>query len=327
MPGRQYRATIHSGGTILIPPSTRLPQGVWMHAACSAVGVTANNLVGRVSRVSPRLIPARRTRWSPPLDQAVWDDWLGRQRTLLSLADARFIVQLPRDRRRRRFAILLLDGDGRAIAYAKFTKNPENTIAISALRHLADATQDVPFWFPKLVDHGTIEGWSFTITTTMPQAAHRPARLTAVERLSTIDRIQEILLGAGIGDGTSTFPVHADFGPWNVRSVGGNLAIIDWEETTAGPIAADELWHHLSTDLVGGGSPIDSARSAMLELAHRTHEEIQEAASWWLDRLTRPEPPEIDTEVKMPTSLTGLPARMSRGLLELEQLARGDART
>ena len=57
-----------------------------------------------------------------------------------------------------------------------------------------------------------------------------------------------------------------------------------------GPEAADELWHLMTTMLITGRSP--SATAQTLKSVVGTP--AKPAAQFWLDRLSRPEPPEVD---------------------------------
>jgi aminoglycoside phosphotransferase (APT) family kinase protein len=208
----------------------------------------------------------------------------------------------------------VLDRSGSAQAFVKFTRNPQSHLMIRALDQLDRASEEPPFWFPRILDHGEVGDWSYTVTSTMRQGPHRPAPLDTSERRRVIDALQSELLDGGIGDGESTFPVHADFGPWNVRVVDRRIAIIDWEEMTTGPVAADELWHGLSVGLLKGGDPVACAHDVSTSLDHRTADEIDAAAAWWQARLRRPEPPEIEEGVSMPSSLESLPKRVASAL-------------
>jgi hypothetical protein len=306
----RFRVLPASGATVLLPGRGRLPGGLWLHAACRTKGLVFWNTLGRLAGIHPGLIPARTTWWAVPLTTEEWEGWAAEVESVCGFRPHRFVVQLPRDVRRRRFSLLLLDHRERARAFAKFTLNPQSALADAALAEFTTSPAG-GFWSPPLLASGTAGGWSYTLTGVMPTGPHRPALLDRNGRRRLIGEIQQRLLPAGIGDGTTTFPVHGDFGPWNVRQVGGRIAILDWEEMTVGPPAADELWHCLSWSLVRHGDVATAVAAVRNDLAG---EELALAARFWTEKLAGEEPPEVDPEAAMPPNLATLAGRLREAL-------------
>jgi len=278
--------------------------GVWLYGSTSALGVFANQVTGVIASRALRLSPGRDVVWQQPFDGEEFRLWLERVGESARARPASWVVHLPADRRRRRFNLLLLDDEQQPVAFAKFTMNPLGELAVAAMARFGDEPPR-SFWAPARLDAGVLGEYSYFVTTTMPNVPHRPARLPAEERRQILDELQGRLTDQAP---SHQVVVHGDFAPWNVRRLrGGRLAVVDWEEVTAGPIAADDLWF-----LVCSRTPEEGQIES---LSTYTSTELALAARFWLERLNREEPAEIDQTVAGPARLQDRAARIRR-LLE-----------
>lgn len=269
----------------------RIPQGAWIYASCRAAGLLAGAASGALVAAHPRLAPGRGASWEPP-DPDVWQDWR-RAMTGAGVDVTRWVVARPSDPRRARFNLLALDRTGRHSAFVKFKRAALDTRHVEALA--AAGIGRLSFWAPALIAAGASGPWSFVATTPMPPGPHRPARLSPDARRRLVAEIRTVLPAA---TSPGWVPIHGDLGPWNVRTVGWNrLAVVDWEETTEGPDAADEVWHAATWHLIRGREPDWAASAVLREVGAGS----AEAASFWLSRLDRPESGEIDEAEDRPS--------------------------
>ena len=307
-----YRTPLASRGTLLLPLTARRIQGgVWLYGAIRTRAVVAQVLSGWIAGRSIRLTPGGSTQWHPPIPETDLADWLLGLEESVGDRIAHAAIQLPSDRRRRRFNFLLANETNAPVAFAKFTMNPPNEMAIEAFRRFGE---DPPatFWAPRLLDAGILGGYSYTVTSTMPNRPHFPARLSPQQRGNIIKDIQLRLTGLVH---KSAVVMHGDFGAWNVRSFrGGAIAIVDWEATAQGVAVADELWHAISW-VSAGTHNLDIARFLRKELPDHDPEVVSIAAQFWLEKLDQSEADEIAPERPMPNSLKNAATRI-RGLLE-----------
>jgi hypothetical protein len=294
---REYRATLPSRGGVLLPLDVRSVRGgVWLHGAVRHVALLAHGVTGWLAGRDIRLVPGRNVTWRPPLAVDLFDQWFSLVQERLDIVARSWVVQLPTDRRRRRFNLLLLDARRVPIAFVKVTANPPNPMSIGALSRFNDEPP-TSFWVPRLALDGRLEHLSYVVTSAMPNKSHRPAILLPDVRHRVVKEIQARL--ADLATPPSVV-VHGDFGPWNVRQLrDGRLAIVDWEETAAGVVAADELWH--SVCLQRHRQPLGKTLTRVrAELAHHSSEDVVVAARFWVDRLGRPQPAEVDESISMP---------------------------
>jgi hypothetical protein len=273
----------------------RIPGGLWLHGSVGLTSRVVHQLSGWLAAKGIRLVPGRRVEWLPPIDEEPFVEWIREVEHSLNRSIGYWVVHLPADVRRRRFNILLFDHDRTSIGFAKLTENPSNPLAISALSEFRCSLPQ-EYWAPELIHHGWLGKYSFVVTTSMPNVSHGPARFEAEQRRKIVSSIQWRLKHLVAPDVAF---VHGDFGPWNVRALSdGRIAVVDWEEATAGPVAADELWHAVA---IGARNRSGKATGRVLrELAHYSASDVSAAARFWQDRLSRPERKEVDTTIPMP---------------------------
>lgn len=271
-----------------------------MYGTCSRWALLAARVRGIATAIDIRLATKGRVEWTVPIDLVEWTRWVEEVARPLGLErPGDWVVGLPGDSGRRRFSLLLLDRGGTPRAFAKFTRNPLRPEVVNGMR-LLEATPPETFWAPRLMAHGVVDGWAYYVNEPVPGGFHRPARLDPRRRRTIVEEIQELLTENDDAGGMTA--VHGDFGPWNVRTFSGDprVVVIDWEELDHGPTAADEVLHGLGVHFVRKSSPEAVAAVVRAELSHHDSESIRTAARFWLDRLERPEPAEVDPAVFRP---------------------------
>lgn len=282
--GVTYRAPLAGRGRILVPSRVpRIMGGVGMHGACSLPGLAAAWALQATTRLA--VAPFSLKAIAPELPPVDWESWR-KENIPWAASPDRWVIGLPADPRRRRFHILLLDESHRQVGFAKFSTNPLAEFAVRVREHL-DRSDPSTFWTPRLLAHGAVSGWHFTVDSAMPEGFHRPARLAPERRRAILDEIRGILR-QGLGSDV----VHGDFGPWNVRSIKGHpVIVLDWEEASPGSAGMDELWHAVNVGLMGS---LDVTGAEIAEHLDRvTLERVGETARELLARLSGPEPPEV----------------------------------
>lgn len=257
-----------------------------------------------------RLVPGSDVDWRAPVSTPAFDNWVEMIEDRLRNQIEGWVVNLPADRRRRRFNLLLLDRSRQPIAFAKFTANPPNPLALSVLDEFSN-NPPADCWVPGLLAHGLVEDFSYVVTSAMPNLSHKPARLNWEVRHQLVRELQENLQHLVA---PRSVVVHGDFGPWNVRRLrDGRIAVVDWEEATEGMVGADELWH--SVCVHAPSDSVDRARALVrAELPFLSEAQIEAAAGFWLSRLGRPQPQEIDPTIAMPARLDAASVRLERVL-------------
>lgn len=288
-----YRAPVGGRGRILIPASVRrVPGGFWVGAACTVPGLALDWLLGTSTRLSVR--HTSRKSAGPELPDLDWARWSANSVPQDLAERARYIIARPRDTRRRRFQLAITDNSGRVRAFAKFTRNPPTRLAQEVRARLRQSSPR-GFETPKPLSEGEVDGWHFTVDEALIHQFHRPATLRPLQRRELVNEYQ-----AAFADlvPSSERLVHGDFGPWNVRRTAHDrILVFDWEDVAAGPEAADELWHSINTELVRASRGRNSHPEGIREsLAHHSDGNVATAASFWLERLDRPEPTEVEGE-------------------------------
>ena len=306
---REFRATLASRSRVLVPrDAPYIAGGVWIYGSTSNVGVIANQLTGWLAGRSTAIVPGTNAVWEPPLTFRQFREWLDRACDVVNKRISTWVVQLPRDRRRRRFNLLLLESSGAPVAFAKFTTNPANPLALEALKRFEDEPTKA-FWSPGLLSTDQAGNMTVVMSTPMPNRRHWPAILEPDTRHRILEEIRGRL-------GDLAYPrafVHGDFAPWNVRRLAGaRIAVVDWEEATKGVAGADALWFVLCSRARADHKVVVNELTAEDRYSET---EIVSAARYWLQRLDREEAAEIDPEQEMPAQLDSFSQRL-RSMLE-----------
>jgi hypothetical protein len=286
---------------------------VWIHGAVKKSALLAHTVTGWLAARDVRLVPGREIAWHPPISEGEFLPWIQMVEDRIGRSIHSWVVHLPADRRRRRFNLLFLNLAREPVAFAKVTANSPNPLAIRALAEFASSPPD-RFWAPALLIEGRLADFSYVVTTPMPNVAHRPAELDIDARHGIVAEFQAKLRHLVHGP---LVLVHGDFGPWNVRRLlDGRVAVVDWEEATPGVPLADELWHSVSVQPQRMGN--DGATGQVYkELSHYSTHDVVVAAKFWLDRLARPQPEEIDESIPMPARLDIASTRIEQVLRTL----------
>lgn len=303
------KATLLSRSRVVVPSKGRLPDGLWLHAACRPVAVAANNLVGQVARASLRLVPGRRTPLEFPFGQGVVDEI--RRRVQGWEASHHVAMMSPADTRRARAILMPLDPAGRPTAFVKVTRDPPNPLAVAMLDGLT--RRDPGFLFPQVRDVIQIGDWWVTLEDPLPQVPHRPARLDP----DLLNSVVSAIHGLVPNEGRDQRPAHGDLGPWNVREYDGiGLVIIDWEYAAFAPPATDQVWHavtfRLTTSRRSGESVGAEARDELRSFYDDG--QLRDAAEFLTNRWHDGEPVEIRPDTSKSQSLLKSELRLARAL-------------
>jgi hypothetical protein len=303
---------VRMGRTVVLVPTgiRQIPGGLWAHSACRPGAVRFANAVGRLTGTSLRLLKIGTGSWEPPVDRDAWDGFLDSSAVTVG-AEVKNVVVFPAsDPHRRRFALLLLDIDDVPIGFVKWTRNPPSPLGLEAERRLS-AEPPRNFMIPRLLEHGTVADWAYTINEMLPPGPHRPADLATGERRVITEEIHRRLAGIAEGDEVMS---HGDFAPWNVRRLAsGSIAVIDWEDVRPAPAAADELWHVVTSTLAVGGSSEEAVARVRGELRHFDDAALGRAARF-LQRREGEQPPEVDHAVERSRRLIRFEASISAAL-------------
>ena len=303
------KATLLSRSRIIVPSRGRLPEGLWLHAACRPVPVAANNLVGQLARSSLRLVPGRRAHLAFPFGTDVQDEI--RSRVEGWQAEHDVAMMSPADARRARAILMPLDLEGRPTAFVKVTLDPPNPLGVAMLEGLTRLNPG--FLFPQVREVFQVDEWWVTLEDPLPQVPHRPARPDPDQRHSVVSAIHDLVPH----EGADYRPAHGDMGPWNVREyLGVGLAILDWEYATLAPVATDEVWHAVTLRLATGRRPAASVGvEARDELrAFYSDAQLRDAAMFLADRWDDEEPLEIRGEAPKSKPLLRSERRLASAL-------------
>ena len=307
----EFRATLASRRSVLVPlDAPYIAGGVWIYGSTSKLGVLANQLTGWLAGRSVTMVPGTNAVWEPPFTLLQFQEWLNRASDVVNKGISTWIVQLPRDRRRRRFNLLLLGSSRAPVAFAKFTENPANPLALEALKRFDDEPTRA-FWSPGLLSTDRVGNMSVVMSTPMPNRRHWPATLKPETRYKILEEIRGRLGDLAHPDAF----VHGDFAPWNVRRLAdAGIAVVDWEEATKGVAGADALWFVLCSK-AGARSNHKGVLSELKAGGRYSEDEVVAAARFWLHRLDQDEAAEIDPEEEMPAKLNTFGGRL-RSMLE-----------
>lgn len=307
--GTSYRVPLAGRGRLFMPAGFRARGGIWPGSSCTAPGLIADWLLGTTTRLGLSLTSPTAGFSLPDLD---WDEWGSRWLPAGASGPELWTIGVPRDLRRQRFHLFVPDRRRRVLAFAKFTKNPHSELNIE-VRQILTGTGFVTFKTPEPLAHGSFADWNFTIDRALDPGLHRPARLSPSKRSAIVAEIQAALSELA---SPGSVILHGDFGPWNVRlDSSGDTVVLDWEDVATGPTAGDELWHALNTVLIEGKTHSTAADRVRRQLGHHKAGAIADAARYWQDRLSGPEPAEVDSTTSGMV-LGGL-AQGQRGVLTL----------
>jgi hypothetical protein len=252
--GNRYKDFPPGWGHLKIPTSSRAAAlaGLALYAPCKRRAIWAQRAAWlAVQLVGPACLPGQSRVWRPPLEPGSWDALLETLRSRLGKFDAiagyqRLQVSRPG------FALLLLRQD-QPIAFVKLRQGP-GTPFVNEARAQAEVWRFGPRSFSVTEPFGVGEacGWHYFAVGALPPRLHRPPHDPP---LSTIlAEIGQALAGLPMTPDTPAHwrPMHGDFTPWNLRSVGKALCLIDWEDAAWAPPGADEVLYRASRAALRG---------------------------------------------------------------------------
>ncbi len=206
---------------------------------------------------------------------------------------------------RRKPSLVVVDPDGRTLAFAKVAASP---VSDELVRHEADVLRFLDacapaVHAPRVLFAGSVDGRYLLVQSPLagdpPRAALTPAheRLLERMRLRTQKPFAATAWATALGRRLTAAPasdrelgrmfdsvtrvlddeplpaaiVHGDFVPWNLREIGGTLAACDWENASPDGLAlVDEIHHRLVVGhLMQGWSAARAQRE--LDVLARTH--------------------------------------------------------
>ena len=243
-------------GHLKIPTSSRAAAlaGLALYAPCKRRAIWAQRAAWLgVRLVGPAFLPGQSREWRPPLDPDGWDALLETLCSTTGKFDAiagyqRLQVSRPG------FALLLLRR-GSPIAFVKLRQGPDAPF-LNEARAQAEVWRFGPrsFSVPKPLGVGEASGWHYFAVGALPPRLHRPPHNPPLNAI--VAEITQALAGLPMIPDTPAHwrPMHGDFTPWNLRSVGKGLCLIDWEDAAWAPPGADEVLYRASQAALRGRS-------------------------------------------------------------------------
>lgn len=241
-----------------------------MHAASRRSALAYQKGVhALVRRLGPAAAPGVSREWRPPMEVGTWRalfcEWAG---VVGEIDECAVYERVQRERGG--LSLTLLRG-GAPAAFVKLilgvTPTPGNEGL--ALRRIEEAAPRT-FRAPRLLQAGSVAGWSYLVLTPLTWGIHSPA--LRVEIGAVAAEIEGALAGLDKPAGVSAHwrPMHGDLAPWNLRVVTGQEkpVLYDWEHAGWGPPRADEV-HYRATRAVLLGRADPSLRDPRLEEARR----------------------------------------------------------
>ena len=264
-------------GHLAIPVSSRdaARAGLAMYTACKPRALWLQRLAwSYVGVLGPWALPVRAETRRPPVDEAAWLELKQRWTAELGAFDD-LAVHYRRPIGRSGASLLLLR-DGEPMAFVKVRDDRGHVLERegSVLDALADHAP-AAFTAPRRLAHGIVGSWHYLAMSTLPPRIHTVVSAPAIREIT--QEIGEALhdrLPREANVPAHWQPMHGDFTPWNLRSLGETRPVLfDWEDARWAPPGADPLWYDVVLHVVGlaiepSGMPADD-----------------EAARYWMDRL------------------------------------------
>ena len=259
---------------IWIPLSGRhaAAAGLSMHSPCAPVKVMAQRVwYAAVRLAGPRLIPGRRSTWSPPLPEDEWAAVLDAWRRTVGEFDSLAMYLRPQAARGG-FAALLLD-HGRGVGFARVQTDEGRVMREYSVMSQLHEARPSSFRVAQPLATGAIGSSWWMLTSSVPNyplGAVRSARTREVVS-SELSQILLDTLDRPAGVPRHWVPAHGDFSPWNLRTeLSGTVWVIDWEDVGFAPPGVDLLYGSLTAHTTFG-APLPSA--------------IPDEAGEWVERM------------------------------------------
>jgi hypothetical protein len=235
-----------------------------LYPACKWRGRVAQRLAwAGISVFGPHVLPGARSEWRPPCGDEVWELLASAWRRTTGPFNS-FGVHLRRPLGRDGFSVLLIES-GEPRAFVKIRRSPSEGLrrelsALEALRRRSNPA----FLAPVPLDEGSADGWEYLMLSPLPPHVHSVVRSSDSLR-SVVEEIQSLGQSWGeLGKRTPGWaPMHGDLTPWNLRLIGEQVFLYDWESTGWGPSGADLLWYDVAIASHGLRMPMSGAEHSL----------------------------------------------------------------
>ena len=201
--------------------------------------------------LSPAVLPGPRESWVPPLGPAHWAQLLDELVAVVGPVDGVAVYEQPQPVREG-LALLLLRS-GRSVGFVKLRRSPAPVaLEADALRVAEAANPDGrPFRALTPYASGSTGDWSWLVMEPLPTRPHRPSRLADVAGLGPwVRAVVEAVVPRPPDVPAHWVGVHGDLVPWNLRTSGSALYLLDWEQAAWAPPGTDEVYYRAASSAV-----------------------------------------------------------------------------
>ena len=190
----------------------------------------------------PRLLPGRRTQWTPPIEREQWSSLENEWRRRIGPFDTCAIYERPQPSRVGIGVMLLAEGD--PVAFVKMRKDPAPLVREGQILEAFERTPPKTFRTPRALDSGDIGEWYWLASSALTPCPNRHARRLDLEPV--VAEIQTTLADVLTRDESLPAewrPMHGDVVPWNLRvTPDRSVWVLDWEDASWAPPAADIVY-------------------------------------------------------------------------------------
>ena len=242
--------------TVLVPvaPLEATTLGMSMYTASKPVPILAQRAVHALALVSRgRLIPGARTRWEVPVDGEYWRD-MWRQWTATVRPPITGIAVYERAQQSRSGLTLMLCA-GRDSVLIRVRPEP---LQFDLEQDVSDAADDhgpATFRVPRIVARGQAGPWHWIAHEAMATRPHLPATRVSDQLCAEVSTVVEAVVPRPAGTPAHWRGAHGDLTPWNLRRVGRQLWLIDWEDACWAPPGADAVYFTATRAALHGERP------------------------------------------------------------------------
>ena len=221
-----------------------------------------------IKTAGPAALPGRATRWVPAVDPDVWQELSAFIRREVGAFDV--VAGYERLQRSHPGFALLLLRDGVPVSFVKLREGDGAAVA-NEYRTLAAVSRFGPrsFSVPRPLVYGELRGWHFLAIEALAPRLHRPARNPPLGLITA--EVQNALkdLPRSADTPVHWLPMHGDLAPWNLRTAGRGLVLIDWEDAGWGPPGADEVYYRCTQAALDLGDTSTSVYNEAIAYWHR----------------------------------------------------------